>query len=79
MTLNRLIIELQKLQIRGEGRSFVTVDKESLWDGNDSWVICDVKSVEAKTVNIADDDGGMAVTSKGYERTKRCIVFKGGN
>lgn len=78
MTLNRLIKELQKLRANGEGRSHVAVNKESLWDGNNTFVICDVKSVEAMTVNIADDDGVMAVTSKGVERTRRCVVLKGG-
>lgn len=78
MTLSRLIKQLQKLELQGEGRSSVGVDKPSLYDGNETFVICDVKSVEAKTINIADDDGGMAVTAKGVERTKRCIILRGG-
>lgn len=57
MTLNALLKKLQKLQDAGHGRLPVTVNKESLWDGNGTFVICDVDTAEVKHVEKVDEDG----------------------
>ena len=79
MTLNRLIKELQKLQVEGHGRWPVACDKTTLWDGNGTFEICDVVKVEAVWVTFADDDGFHVENKDGTERMVKSIVLKGHN
>ncbi len=76
MTISKLIKELQKIE-KKHGRCEALVHKESLWDGNESWAMCSINSVEFMMVNVADDDGGCAYTKAGVERLKKSVVLKG--
>lgn len=58
-------------------RTKVTVDKYTLWDGNDTFNICDVKDAEVTWVNFADGDGFTMYTKKGLERGSLQLVLKG--
>lgn len=77
MTLNAFIKALEKIRDKGHGRCKVAVDKDSLWDGNGCFNICDVNAAEYCVINVADDDGGIACDSKGVERMTRAIVIRG--
>lgn len=77
MTLNALIKQLQKLQAQGHGRSAVTVDKDSLSDGNGTWNICDINSVSEIWVRQVDGDGFGVFRYDGTEKGRTCIVLSG--
>ena len=77
MTLDRLIKELQKLQAVGLGRKPVSVDKDSLYDGNESYAICDVNSLRHAWVALANEDGGVAYRADGVERGGVRIILSG--
>lgn len=77
MTLDALITKLQALQKKGHGRYTVVVDKESLWDGNGTFVCCNVNSLEAELINVADGDGFSAMNKDGSERMMRAIILSG--
>lgn len=79
MTLNALLKELQALVAEGYGRRAVAIDKMTFQHNceNDGVSILDVRSLEPQWVPLADDDGGIAVTSKGAERGSWRIVLHG--
>ena len=77
MTLNKLIRELLELQSAGHGRDKVTVDKDSLWDGNDTFSICEINSASRLWIRIVDGDGAAIILKDGSEKQKRCIVLSG--
>lgn len=58
-------------------RTKVTVDKYTLWDGNDTFNICDVTEAGVTWVNLADGDGFTMYTKKGVERGSLQLVLKG--
>lgn len=76
MTLNRFIKELQKLA-KHDGRSEIVVDKSTLWDGNGTFNICSIKSVDVAMVNECDGDGFIIENKDGTERQRRKVVISG--
>ena len=77
MTLSKLIKLLSALEAQGHGRKPVAVDKDSLWDGNGTFSICDVKSAEVVFVSLVDGDGFLQITKAGYERGTERVIIKG--
>lgn len=77
ITLSALIKQLQKLEAAGHGRAKVAVDKESFWDGNGTFQICDVTGARASVVNLSDGYGFIEVDSRGQEKCRRMIVLDG--
>ncbi len=77
MTLNAFIKKLQKLQAKGHGKYRMGVDKESLFDGNGSWVICTIEEASAEAIYQSNDDGGIYVNKDGSERIRNTIVLRG--
>lgn len=77
MTLNKLAKMIQRLIDEGHGRENVCVDKDSLFDGNNSWSVCRIESLQSECVHVADDDGGTAINKDGSERMMQCVILKG--
>ena len=79
------VIQLHKLLTKaiasGKGRLRVAVNKPSFTHPleEDGCVFIDVSSTEVKTVPLMDDDGGIAVTGRGLERTVTFFALDGGN
>jgi hypothetical protein len=76
MTLNKFIKELLKLQ-KHHGRSVVAVDKPTFWDGNGTFNACEVKSVDAISVNVSDGDGFTKTDRRGRECTRVNVLISG--
>ncbi len=76
MTLSRLIKELQKLEAE-HGRCKVCVDKNTLYDGNETFSVCRIKSVQSQWVYNASDDGGVKYNKDGTESGSTTIVLCG--
>lgn len=79
MTVNNLIQKLIEIRDAGGGRNRVAVDKLSLWDGNGTFNICDVHSVECEVINVVDGDGFAIVNFDGSERCRTMVVISGKN
>lgn len=77
MTLSKFIKELQKLEKAGHGRATVGVNKRTLWDGNETFCICEVAEVDHDFVSIVDGDGFTEFNKDGTERTKSTVIIKG--
>jgi hypothetical protein len=77
MRLTTFIKRLQALEAAGHGRAKMVVDKDTLWDGNGVFNICDVHSVGNDWINEADGDGGLIENRDGTERGRTCIVISG--
>lgn len=58
-------------------RMKISVEKDTLWDGNGCFQICHVDKAEEQYVPLADDDGFMAYTKAGVERGSIQLVLKG--
>lgn len=77
VTLDKFIKSLEALRETFGGRIRVTVDKDSLNDGNGSWSICDVEGAILEVVPQSDDDGAVIVNADGSQRTRKCVVITG--
>lgn len=74
MTVAKLIKMLEKLPPRAK----VVVDKESLWDGNGTFTISNVESLEYEFVNLCDGDGFTEFRKDGSEKGSFQAILKGG-
>ncbi len=81
MTVARLHKLLCAMLELGQGRRPVCVNKESFYHPCeiDGAVILDVTEATAKTICIADDDGGIAYNKDGSEKTRKVLVLGGGH
>lgn len=77
MTLNKFIKRLQSLADSGHGLDKVCVNRDTLFDGNGSWSVCDVASADSEFVRVVDVDGFGVINKDGSERARRCIVITG--
>lgn len=77
MTLGKLIKSLQELQASVGSRIEVSVDKESLWDGNKTFCICAIEDVKVTWVLDVGGDGETQYTKAGRERGKYRVVLYG--
>ncbi len=59
MTLSRLIKNLQLLEMKHGGRVTVCVNKDTFWDGNQSWELCDLLHARYEYAPVALK-GGVA-------------------
>lgn len=78
MTINALSKILNQLKEKGLGRKGVTVDKKSLFDGNGTWQICDIKCAEYELLPFCDGDGFSKTNKDGTESIRQYLVLKGG-
>lgn len=78
MTVNALSKIIDKLKEKGLGRNNIGVDKKSLFDGNGTWQICDIKTAEYEWLPICDGDGFSKTNKNGSESIKQYLVLKGG-
>lgn len=79
MTVNKLHKILGELIRKGHGRKKVAVDKPSFWDGNETFTICDVNSIEPIFVGLSDGDGFQEFDSRGGDRGSIHVVLSGLN
>lgn len=79
MTLNQLHKHLGEFIRHGYGRRQVCIDKSTFRHNceGDGVIILQVESLETRWVALSDDDGGIAVDSKGRERGSTQIVLYG--
>ena len=77
MTLNAFIKRLQDLAGKGWGRASVAVNRDSLFDGNGTWNICDIEAAGAEMISICDGDGFHVENKDGSERTRATVILKG--
>ncbi len=79
MTIGQLHKALGKLIDNGHIRRRVCISKETFSDNreSDGCTILNVHAVEMLTVNMADDDGGTAMTKAGLEMTQLTAVLFG--
>jgi len=79
MTINRLHKILSAAIARGEGRCRVFVFKTTFSHNceSDGCVILDVDSADMEMVYLTDDDGGIAQTKRGQERTLYAMILCG--
>lgn len=81
MTVSKLHKILGELVESGQGRRPVCVNKESFFSPleSDGVVILDVTEATAKTITMADDDGGTAWNADGTEKSRKVVVLGGGH
>lgn len=79
MTISKLNKYLTQLIAEGHGRKQVLVDKRSFRHPleADGCMILPVDEATIETFNIADDDGGTKVTTRGVECTQTGLVLYG--
>ena len=77
MTLNKLLKVLTKLSDQGMGKCQVVVDKQSLWDGNGTFNVCEVDGASSIIMNICDGDGFHIENKRGGERLRDAICIYG--
>ncbi len=77
MQLRKLIRLLKNLERKGYGRREVLVEKDTLNDGNGCFTMCPIDGALVQSVYNADDDGGIAMTNRGVEIERDCIVIYG--
>ncbi len=77
MTLNKLLKRLLRLQKSGCGRMRVCVNKETLWDGNGAYTVCDLESADWEMVDFLDDDGFLQYDSRGHGKHLKLVVLSG--
>lgn len=58
-------------------RTKVTVEKDTLFDGNGCFQICNLDKASIQWVPLADADGFRAYTKAGVERGSVQLVLKG--
>jgi len=75
MTLDRLKKIVDAEVARRNGRARVCVDKSSLWDGNGTFVICDLAAAKIDHIPIVDGDGFHLEYKDGTEKLRRCFVL----
>ena len=78
MTLGKLLRTLSELHKKYGNHVSVGVDKPSLWDGNGTFEICEIKYVLDEHINECDDDGFCRQTKRGREILRHSITFSGG-
>jgi hypothetical protein len=77
MTLNKLIKLLEQLRDQGYGRRNVVADKDSLWDGNDTFNACDINSAYVEWLATVDGDGFAQYRKDGTERGSVHVLLSG--
>lgn len=65
LTLSAFIKRLQKLEAAGHGRAKVGVDRESLWDGNGTFTICEITGAKFELVESPPE-----TRERGFFRSK---------
>ncbi len=79
MTVSKLIKLLQAIERKGHGRATICVEKDTLWDGNGTFELCDVSKVVHEITPMSDDDGFTRLTKRGQEVTRNSVVLIGAN
>lgn len=79
ITVNRLHKMLGKVIANGHGRAPVCIDKQTFSSNleSDGCCILQVDGVEILWINLADDDGGIAMNADGTERGRTTVVLYG--
>lgn len=79
MTVARLQKYLTQLVAEGHGRKAVMIDKSSFRHPleSDGCMILPVDEATIHVFNLADDDGGTKVTTRGVECTQTALVLYG--
>lgn len=79
MTINKLNKYLTALVAEGHGRKQVMIDKSSFRHPleTDGCMILPVHEATVHRFNLADDDGGTKVTTRGVECTQSALVLYG--
>lgn len=77
MTVTALIKVLEAIRDDGGGRLQAVINKDSLWDGNQTFNNCDIHAVEVETIYVVDGDGGIIVNKDGSHRCRTSAVIKG--
>lgn len=79
VTVAALRKALDRVIADGGGRMPVCVDKPTVTHPleSDGAVIIDIDGCRVESVPQLDDDGGMAVDSRGRERYRQCFVIHG--
>lgn len=77
MTVSKLIKLLQSIQDKHGPRTQVVVGKETLWDGNGTFNVCDVHDAVPDFVRLCDGDGFTEVTKRGFVRGSVKAIIRG--
>ena len=79
MTINQLHKLTAKLIAQGAGRRKVCISKTTFRHPleNDGCTILDIETGALKSFEIADDDGGTAIDSRGRVKTSIALVLTG--
>lgn len=76
-TLRMLIRRLQELEKNGWGHAFVSVDKDTLHDGNGTFNACEIFTADGISINVVDGDGSHIENKDGSERLVDTVMLKG--
>lgn len=81
MTVYQLHKRLTKAIADGDGRRPVVVHKTTFQHPleTDGCVLIDVEDTAIKNMPIIDDDGGIALDSRGREKTRDFFILSGGH
>jgi len=77
LTIGRLAKILNDMVEQGQGRRPVSVFKDTLDTGNDTFNLCEIVKAEIELINICDGDGFHVENKDGSERMRSELVLRG--
>ncbi|MFH1850993.1 MAG: hypothetical protein ABIA75_01470 [Candidatus Neomarinimicrobiota bacterium] len=79
MTIQKLHKILSELIDQGHGRKTILVNKPSLWDGNETFELCEITDTDYRWYPIVDGDGFSIENKDGMEHGKHALILIGSN